>query len=389
MSSTPSVIGWSHSRFGRLPHEGVQDLIAEVSAEAVTDAGLQPADIGGIYVGVFNNGFSKQSFEAALVGAGNKQLARIPAARVENACASGSAALFAALDFVEAGRGKAALVIGAEKMTATVPHVLDDVLLGATHRKTEAEAGSFAGVFGALAARYADRFGDPREALAAIAAKNHRHGVANPYAHLRTDLGFEFCATESERNPRVAGPLLRTDCSMVSDGAAALVVAAPPLARRARRAVAVTARAQANEPLPVSERRDPLRWDGAATAFHTALAEAGLRTTELDLMELHDCFTLAELLQYEAFGLASQGKGGEVLAEGTTQREGALPVNVSGGLKARGHPVGATGVSQHIMAAMQLTGEAGEMQLPKAERAAVFNMGGVAVANYATVLERS
>ena len=174
---------------------------------------------------------------------------------------------------------------------------------------------------------------------------------------------------------------------MISDGAAAVVVAVPDVARAARRAVTVRARAQANAPLRLSRRDDPLRFDGAAEAFSAALEGAGLSVSDLDLLETHDCFTLAELLQYEAFGLAAPGQGAEVIADGVTDRTGALPTNVSGGLKSKGHPIGATGVSQHVMAAMQLTGEAEGMQLPRAGLAGVFNMGGAAVANYASVLE--
>ncbi|OZC93050.1 acetyl-CoA acetyltransferase [Rhodococcus sp. 06-418-1B] len=389
MSDLPSIIGWSHTKFGKSALPEVEDLIAEVAVAALDDADLAASDVDAIYVGVFNNGFSPQSFEAALVGVGHPELARTPATRVENACSTGSAALFAALDHVQAGRGKVALVIGAEKMTGLPGVDVGDVLLGASHRKTESGAGSFAGIFGQLAADYAARFGDQREALARIAAKNHLNGVRNVYAHMRKDLGYDFCATESEKNPVVAGPLLRTDCSLVSDGAAALVVASPEVARRARRSVLVKGRKQANEPLPLASRRDRLFFDGAQSAFFGALEEAGITASDLSLLETHDCFTQAELMQYEAFGLAEQGKGAQVIAEGITLRDGRLPTNVSGGLKAKGHPVGATGVSQHVVAAMQLVGEAGEMQLSRADRAAVFNMGGAAVANYATVLERT
>lgn len=384
---TAHLIGWSHTRFGKLEHPDVESLMAEVAMAAVADAGLAASDVDAIFVGVFNNGFSKQSFEGALVGTGQPELAHTPAVRLENACATGSAALFGALDFIESGRGRVALVVGAEKMTHAEAGVVNDVLLGAAHRQTESSAGSFAGVFGQLAADYAERFGEHHDALARIAAKNHRNGLANPLAHMRKDLGFEFCAVASERNPVVAGPLLRTDCSMVSDGAAALIVASADVAKLARRAVAVAGRAQANEPLPMARRRDPLFFDGARRAFAGALAEAAITLDDLDLIETHDCFTQAELMEYEAFGLAEQGKGATVVDEGLTERDGRLPVNVSGGLKAKGHPVGATGVSQHVLAARQLVGEAADMQLPNATRAAVFNMGGAAVANYATVLE--
>jgi acetyl-CoA C-acetyltransferase len=383
------IVGWAHSQFGRQPNEDLESLLIRVAGPAIADAGLGVTDIDAIFVGVFNNGFSRQGFEAALVGAGMPELAGLPSTRLENACATGSAALFAAIDRIEAGRARTALVIGAEKMTDPPAHELNSILLAGCHRRTEESAGSFAGIFAGLADRYADRYGDPHETMARIAAKNHRNGLANPYAHLRRDLSVEFCATASEQNPVVSGRLLRTDCSMVSDGSAALVLATDDVAKTVPRAVRIRGRAQAGDHLAVASRPDPLALEGAARAFREALAEADTRLEDLDLLETHDCFTIAELLQMEAFGLAPPGEAADLLSSGATEREGRLPVNVSGGLKAKGHPLGATGVSQHVMAAMQLAGEAGGMQLDGPERAAVFNMGGAAVANYATVLERS
>lgn len=387
MPVPPHLIGWAHTRFGKLEHPDVEALMADVAMAAVADAGIEAGDLDAISVGVFGAGFSRQSFDAALVGAGSSDLARIPATRSENACATGSAALFAALDMVESGRARTVLVVGAEKMTAATGTEVNDILLGCAHRRTEQQAGSFAAIFAGLAVEYASRYGDPREALALIAAKNLRHGVHNPYAHLRRDLGFDFCARASDRNPVVADPLLRTDCSMVSDGAAALVVSGSLPNPSWGRSVVVRGRAHANDLMALATRPDVLAFEGARDAFQGALASAGISLSDLDLLETHDCFTVAELLQYEAFGMAERGRGADLLADGRTNRDGALPVNVSGGLKAKGHPIGATGVSQHVMAALQLTGEAGDMQLPTAERAAVFTMGGAAVTNYATVLE--
>ncbi|GAA4391233.1 thiolase domain-containing protein [Tsukamurella soli] len=388
MSTDPFLTGWAHTAFGKsAPEVTVEDLMAEVSTTAIVDAGLATADVDAAFVGVFNSGLSRQSFEAALLGAGSPELARVPASRHENACATGSAALHAAMDFIQSGRGQVALVVGAEKMTGVGNDVVNDSLLGASYRPTEEDAGSFAALFGRLADIYADRYGDPREALSRIAAKNHHNGVSNPWAQMRRDLGFEFCSVPSEKNPLTAGRLLRTDCSLVSDGAAAVVVTSADVARSARRRVRVASRAHANDVFAIAGRDDPIAFDGARRAFARALADAGTDLAGLDLIETHDCFTLAELIQYEAFGLAEPGKGATVLADGITAKDGKLPVNVSGGLKSKGHPIGATGVSQHVMAALQLTGEAGEMQLPKADRAAVFNMGGAAVANYASVLE--
>lgn len=385
----PVMTGWAHSTFGRSSDPDVETLMAGVSTQALANAQIDTSDVDGVFVGVFNSGFSGQGFEAGLVGSGQPALGRTPAVRIENACGTGSAALYAALDFVGSGRGEVALVVGGEKMTAASNEVVNDALLAASYRAEEASAGSFAAIFGSLAQQYFQRYGNHMDTLARIAAKNHHNGVHNPYAHLRKDLGFEFCNTPSERNPVVADPLRRTDCSMVSDGAAAIVVMAAHRASAAPRAVGWRGRAHANDHLPLSRRDDVLEFAGAKEAFTRAMAEAGTVLADLDLLETHDCFTIAELLEYEAFGLAEPGKGATAIESGLVDRNGDLPVNVSGGLKSKGHPVGATGVSQHIMAAMQLTGEAEEMQVDGVELAAVFNMGGAAVANYFSVLERA
>lgn len=221
-----------------------------------------------------------------------------------------------------------------------------------------------------------------------IAAKNHSNGAMNPYAHMRRDFGFDFCNTVSDKNPYVAGPLRRTDCSLISDGAAALVIADEETAAGMKRAIAFRARKQVNDILALAHRADMLAFEGARRAWAGALEQADLAVTDLSFVETHDCFTIAEMIEYEAMGLAKPGEGHKVIREGISARDGALPVNPSGGLKSKGHPIGATGVSMHVMAAMQLAGEAGDIQLPKAELAGVFNMGGAAVANYVSILER-
>ena len=243
-------------------------------------------------------------------------------------------------------------------------------------------------MFGRIAERYFQRYGDQADALAAIAAKNHKNGVDNPYAQMRKDLGYDFCRTVSERNPYVAPPLKRTDCSLVSDGAAALILTDEDTARGMAKAVRFRAAAHVNDFLPLS-RRDLTRFDGAARAWDQAFTEAGVTVADLSFAEVHDCFTIAELLAYEAMGLTAPGQGAWAVLNGTTAAGGRLPVNRSGGLKAKGHPVGATGVSMHVIAAMQLTGQAGAMQLPRADLAGVFNMGGAGVANYVSILERA
>jgi acetyl-CoA C-acetyltransferase len=381
------IVGWAHTQFGKLEDPDVESLITRVAGAAIEDAGIAPEDVDATFVGLFNNGFSKQDFPSSLVLQSLPELRFKPATRYENACASGSAAVHGARDFLAAGRGRFALVIGAEKMTATPGPQIGDILLGAAYRREEGEVpAGFAGAFGRIAERYFQRYGDQSDALAAIAAKNHRNGVDNPYAQMRKDLGFAFCRTLSEKNPYVAQPLKRTDCSLVSDGAAALVLADEETAKSLGKAVRFRAAVQVNDFLPTS-RRDLTRFEGAAEAWARALDQSELKLEDLSFVESHDCFTIAELLEYEAMGLAQPGQGARAVLEGWTAKDGKLPVNPSGGLKAKGHPIGATGVSMHAIAAMQLTGQAGTMQLPKADRAGVFNMGGAAVANYVSILE--
>nr|WP_295977197.1 acetyl-CoA acetyltransferase [uncultured Agrobacterium sp.] len=386
--SKAQIVGWAHSPFGKSALENTEQLMASVVAPAIDHAGIDVGDIDGIFVGVMNNGFSKQDFQGALVAMGDERLAYTPAVRFENACSTGSAALYSAMDFIEAGRGRIALVVGAEKMTALPTAEVGEILLSACYRAEEADiSGGFAGQFGRIAQAYFQRYGDRSEELAMIAAKNHANGAVNPYAHMRKDFGFDFCNTVSEKNPYVAGPLRRTDCSLISDGAAAIILADEETAATLNRAIGFRGRKHVNDILALS-RRDPLAFEGARRAWAGSLELAGATLDDLSFVETHDCFTIAELIEYEAMGLAKPGEGHRVVQEGTTLKTGRLPINPSGGLKSKGHPVGATGVSMHVMAAMQLMGEAGDMQIPDASLAGVFNMGGTAVANYVSIMER-
>ena len=384
---TGCIAGWAHTKFGRLEGEDLESLICGVASDAVADAGVEPEDVDAVYVGLFNHGFSAQDFPASLVIQADDRFRFKPATRVENACATGSAAIHQGLNLIEAKRARIVLVVGVEKMTDTPGAEVGDILLGASYRKEDGEIeGGFAGVFAAIAQRYYQKHGDQGDALARIAAKNHRNGCANPWAQIRKDLGYDFCREVSEKNPIVASPLKRTDCSLVSDGAAAVVLADTGTALALDKAVAFRARSQVNEFLPMS-RRDMTFLDGCARAWSQALGEAKLSVGDLSLVETHDCFTMAELMEYEAMGLTRPGEGARAILEGWTEKDGRLPVNPSGGLKAKGHPIGATGVSMHVVASMQLRGEAGDMQVDGARLAGTFNMGGAAVANYVSILE--
>ena len=381
------IVGWAHTPFGKLDDPDIESLIGRVAGAAIADAGIAPHEIEGTFLSLFNNGFSNQDFPASLVLQHVPELRHTPITRYENACASGSAAIHGARDFLRSGRGRFALVIGVEKMTATPGKEVGEILLKAAYQKEEGDIpAGFAGVFGRIAETYFQRYGDQSDALAAIAAKNHKNGVDNPYAQMRKDLGYDFCRNVSERNPYVAPPLKRTDCSLVSDGAAALIMTDEETAKAMGKAVRFRAAVQVNDFLPISK-RDITQFEGASLAWKRALSDANLKLGDLSFAESHDCFTIAELLEYEAMGLTAPGQGARAVLEGWTAKDGRLPINPSGGLKAKGHPIGATGVSMHVVTAMQLTGLAGTMQLPKADIGAVFNMGGAAVANYVSILE--
>ena len=384
------IVGWAHSRFGKFDLLDPEVLIADAVRDALTDARLAAEQVDAVVVGTFNGGFVKQDFPSSLAMNAQPGLRFKPALRVENACATGSAAIYAGMQAIRSGDADVVLVVGYERMNGLPTSEVGDVLLKCAYVKEETSSTGFAGVFAGIAQKYFDAYGDASDALARIAAKNHHNAMANPYAHVRRDLGFKFCNTVSDKNPIVAGPLRRTDCSMVSDGAATLILCSDKALKGGsfRRAVQFRAAKQVNDYLPVS-RRDILRLEGAQQAWQRALVEAGCTLDDLSLVETHDCFTIAELLEVEAMGLAAPGQGAAIIREGQTERGGRLPINLSGGLKAKGHPIGATGVSQHVLAAMQLVGEAGDMQLAGATLAGVFNMGGVAVANYASILERS
>ncbi|WP_114010455.1 acetyl-CoA acetyltransferase [Cohaesibacter intestini] len=383
-----SIVGWAHSKFGKLEGATVESLIVDAATEALAHAGLAPADVDEIYLGHFNAGFSHQDFTSSLVLQASPDLRFKPATRVENACATGSAAISQGIKAIEAGRARKVLVVGVEQMTTTPGPEIGANLLKASYLPEDGDTPmGFAGVFGKIAHLYFERYGDKTEALAMIASKAHKNGMSNPYAQMRKEFPFEFCRDESEKNPIVAGPLKRTDCSLVSDGAAAVVLSDNDSARSHDQAIQFRANIQVNDFLPMSK-RDILKFEGCRTAWARAFETSGLTLADLALVETHDCFTIAELIEYEAMGLVAEGEGERAIKEGLVLKDGKLPVNPSGGLKSKGHPIGATGVSMHALMAMQLTGKAGDMQIADANIGGIFNMGGAAVANYVSILER-
>jgi acetyl-CoA C-acetyltransferase len=385
---TANIVGWAHTPFGKFDAETVESLVVKVATDAMADAGITADQVDEIVLGHFNAGFSPQDFTASLVLQADPKLRFKPATRVENACATGTAAVHQGIRAIQSGAAKVVLVVGVEQMTRTPGPEIGKNLLRASYLVEDGDTpAGFAGVFGKIAQQYFQTYGDQSDALAMIAAKNHKNGVSNPYAQMRKDFGFEFCRSESDKNPFVAGPLKRTDCSLVSDGAAALVLVDNDTAKTMDKAVSIRATAHAQDFLPMSK-RNILDFEGCSVAWQRALQKAGVSLNDLSFVETHDCFTVAELIEYEAMGLTAKGQGARAIKEGWTQKDGKLPVNPSGGLKAKGHPIGATGVSMHVLSAMQLLGQAPEgMQIKNAKLGGIFNMGGAAVANYVSILE--
>ena len=380
------IVGWGHTEFGRLKDD-LEQLIVRSAREAIEHAGVDPTEIDGIWMGHYNGGLVNDGFPSSLALQIDPKLRFTPSTRLENACASGSAAIHGARNAINSGNTKIALVIGVEKMTGKDTKGVTESLMTASYQAEESEV-SFPQVFSRFAHTYFQKYGNKSEILARIAAKNHKNSVHNPLAQMQKDVGFEFCNAISDKNPLVASPLRLTDCSLVSDGAAALVMVSDELEENFGNSVKFRSAVQVNDFLPMSS-RDILKFEGPAKAFSDAYKEAGITLDDVNFAEVHDCFTIAELLVYEAMGLTKLGQGDRAILDGTVYSDGILPVNLSGGLKAKGHPVGATGVSMHALTSAQLTGQAGAMQKRNVNIGCIFNMGGSGVANYCSILEAS
>lgn len=383
------LIGFAHTPFTRAPGADLEGLMTTVAREAIADAGLDASDIDAVVIGHFGHGLVEQGFVAGLSSNLAPGLRGKPSLRVESACASGSAAVHQAAMRIEAGRAKRVLVIGVEVMSALPTREVGNALLKASYVKDESHLeGGFAGMFATITDQYAQRFGNPHDAMARIAVKAHANGVHNPYAQYRKPVELAACSTANEKNPQVAGLLLRSDCSPISDGAAAVVLSAASAVPSGTPRVRLRAMAQVNDVMPTAG-RDMSELTGARLVWQQMLAEGGVTLDQLGAAEVHDCFTIAELMLYEAMGLTPPGRGAMALDEGWVEAGGRLPVNLSGGLKSKGHPVGATGVSMHVLAAWLLLGRyrPGAMR-PGTDMVGVLNMGGTAVTNFASLLER-
>ena len=382
------LIGFAHSPFGKIPGAELEHLMRGVATEAVADAGLSGADIDAVVVGHFNPGLVAQGFTAGLTGGLLPGLQMKPSVRVENACATGSAAVHHAANLVRAGEAKRVLVIGVEIMSGLPTREVGNALLQACYVREERDTpAGFAGMFSRLADAYANRFGDPHLAMAKIAAKNHANGVHNPLAQLRTALDEAFAppsrsATRAWWAACCAATVRRSLTALLAGGQR---IGATHDRRDGF--VRLRATAQATDLMPMSQ-RDMSELAGTRAAWSQLMQRAGTTLDDLDLLETHDCFTIAELMQYEAIGLCAPGRGIQALEEGWVMPGGRLPVNLSAASSPKVIRWAPPGVSMHVMAAWQLLGRWRSAPLPRARLAAILNMGGAGVSNYGSVLER-
>ncbi|MCD6474008.1 MAG: thiolase domain-containing protein [Thermoplasmata archaeon] len=371
-----AVIGIGMTKFGELWDKSFRDLVAEAGIKAIMDAGIEGKDIDAMYIGgMSSGGFVEQEHVAPLaIEVAGLEDFHIPATRVEGACASGGIAMRQGYMAIASGIHDIVLVGGAEKMTDVVGTEATNVLASAADREWEAFFGmTFPGLYALMARYHMHKYGTTQEQLASVAVKNHYNGSMNPNAQFNRKISIEDVLS----SPMVADPLHLLDCSPITDGAAAAILAPLDIAKKyTDKIVKVLASTQASDTISLHNRK---RFDALPAAIHAARQAykmAGVEPKDIDVAEVHDCFTIAEIMAIEDLGFFEKGEGGKATEDGLTAIDGELPVNTSGGLKAKGHPVGATGVAQVNEIVMQLRGEAGKRQVKDAEIGLTHNVGG-------------
>ncbi len=372
-----AIIGVKNTKFGELWGKSLRDIVVEAGAGALEDAGIGGKEIDSLYVGNMSGGrFIDQEHIGALIAdySGLSKNLHVPATRVEAACASGGLALRQAIMAVASGYNDIVIAAGAEKMTDVGSEEASSALAAAADREWEGMAGAtFPGIYAMIARLHMHRYGTTSEQLAEVAVKNHKNGSLNPIAQYKNRITVDNVLNSI----MVADPLHIFDCSPITDGASALVLAPADIAHKyTDTPIYIKATAQASDTIALHDRRDITTLDATVVAAKRAYSMAKLRPEDIDLVEVHDCFTIAEICAIEDLGFVEKGKGGIVTANGETAIGGRIPVNTSGGLKACGHPVGATGIKQAVEIVTQLRGEAGKRQVEGAEYGMTHNVGG-------------
>jgi acetyl-CoA C-acetyltransferase len=371
-----SIIGIACTKFGERWDVSLRDMIAEAGVMAIEDAKITGDQIEALFVGNMSGGrFVEQEHIGALIAdcAGLSRL-HIPSTRVEAACASGGLALRQGVLAVASGYHDIVIAAGVEKMTDVSSGTAADALASAADREWECFFGAtFPALYAMMAKLHMRRFGTTHDQMAQVAVKNHHHACFNPVAQYHMEIAIE----DVDKSPMVADPLHVLDCSPISDGAAAVVLVPTETAKRfADTPIRIVASAQASDTLALHDRRDLTTLDATVHAARQAFAQAKIEPRQVDVAEVHDCFTIAEILAIEDLGFVEKGQGGPATEEGMTALGSELPINTSGGLKACGHPVGATGIKQAYEIALQLRGEAGRRQVDEAEIGLIHNVGG-------------
>ncbi len=388
-----AIAGIGMIPFERRDQDSLVDMLGVAGLRAMDDAGLGDRPVDAVYVGNMASGLfnHQESVASALVD----RLSLMPAAaeRIENGPASGGSAVKNAFLGVASGYYDVALVVGGEKMREVIGPKATDIVACMTHPVAEYIYGmtlpAMAGMFARL---YMKKYGVTREHLSMVAIKNQENGLLNPYAHIQMKITMEGILTHSQahiNSPVVAEPLHLYDCCPVSDGAAALLLTTVEIAKELNQPViTIDGVGQATDTHTLQERSDPTDLKAVRIASEKAFSMAGIEPKDIDVAELHDAFTILEIAESEHAGFFPLGEGAKALARGDTRIGGKLPINTSGGLKARGHPVGATGVAQILELVWQLRGEAGERQVKNAANGFSLNFGGFGNNVLAFVLRR-
>lgn len=377
MKETVYVLGGGQTRFGELWGSSLRNLMEEAVSQAIQNTGILPTDIDVIVVG---NMIGGETAQQAHMGSLASSLLphHPPALRVEAACASGGLAIHTACALLESGRAETVLVLGAEKLTDVSGDIVTKALMHAADSERDGACGlTFAGIFGLTAQAYMHHYNLQRDSLSLVSASSHQHAVKNPYAQFRREIPAETISAST----LVADPLRLLDCSPISDGAAALI-----LSTKKQSSVHIAASQLANDHLSLADRASMTSFLATKTAMDRALSEANWNREDVDVMELHDCFSIATLIHLEDMGFAREGEGVQLFEQQETDIVGNVPVNVSGGLKACGHPIGATGVKQVLDIWKQLTSNAPN-QVKDARRGLAHNLGGVGASCTVHLLE--
>lgn len=382
-----AVVGVGMTKFGERWDMQLRDLFVDASIEAIDEAGIDLKDIQAIYIGNMSSGEWVEQEHLGPLLADYLGVRGVPAYNVESACASSGVAFKLAYDAVARGLYDIVLVGGVEKMTDVKTEESTHHLASAADREYEAFLGAtFPSLFALMARRHMYEYGTTREQLAMVAVKNHRNGSLNPKAHFRNVISIDTVL----ESPMVADPLKLFDCSPISDGASAVIIAGDEVAKKLTDTpVYVIGSGYATDTIALHDREDITTIKSIVESSRIAYKMAGVEPKDIDVAEIHDCFTIAEIIAYEDLGFAEKGMGGKLIEEGETEIDGKIPVNTSGGLKAKGHPVGATGVAQIIEITLQLRGEAGKRQVSKAEIGLTQNIGGSGSSSVVHILSRN